>query len=291
MSSSAARWRARLPKLLWNSAGLHGALKRLYYAGAGAHRAVTAAPGAAYAKRREAYAQAITQADLLCGISLRTLALATSFGANTPRTVVMPIVLSHIKAIWEASAERRRNPITPQRPFRFGYIGAHAREKGIELLVAAFKGIRREEATLDCHGGAGADYLAHVKSLVDPANPPVFHGRYRQPDLASLLRDIDVGIVPSLCEDTAPNTVLEFQAAGIPVIGSRIGGIPEQIDDGGNGMLVAPGDEAALRGAMRRVIAEPGLVAAWRARAPNSFEPEGSWRRMEQLFLELAAAR
>ena len=53
-----------------------------------------------------------------------------------------------------------------------------------------------------------------------------FHGRYEQDQLGSILGNIDVGVVPSICEDTAPNTVFEFQAAGIPVIGSNVGGIP-----------------------------------------------------------------
>jgi glycosyltransferase involved in cell wall biosynthesis len=99
-----------------------------------------------------------------------------------------------------------------------------------------------------------------------------------------------VGVVPSICEDTAPNTVLEFQAAGIPVLGSDIGGIPEQIDDGNSGALFEAGNVMALRQCMQRIIANPRLISEWAAKLPGDFDPEPSWRQIEQVLCRLAGS-
>lgn len=65
------------------------------------------------------------------------------------------------------------------------------------------------------------------------------------------------GTVPSTCMDASPTVTLEAMASGRPVIGSRIGGISDQIVDGETGFLVPPGDVGALRQAMARLITDP----------------------------------
>jgi glycosyltransferase involved in cell wall biosynthesis len=67
------------------------------------------------------------------------------------------------------------------------------------------------------------------------------------------------GTVPSTCLDAFPTVTLEAMASGRPIIGSRIGGIMDQIIDGETGFLVPPGDVAALSQAMARLIADSGL--------------------------------
>jgi glycosyltransferase involved in cell wall biosynthesis len=163
-------------------------------------------------------------------------------------------------------------------------------KKGIELLLDAFAGLAHTTATLACHGGGGAAYLAQLKRRASAHPGITFHGSYEQGQLSSILRDIDVGIVPSICEDTAPNTVLEFQAAGIPVIGSDIGGIPEQIDDGRNGALFEAGNKTALRKCMQRVMDGPKIISEWAANLPSSFDPRPSWLRIDNVLGELAAS-
>jgi glycosyltransferase involved in cell wall biosynthesis len=68
-----------------------------------------------------------------------------------------------------------------------------------------------------------------------------------------------IGLVPSICPDACPTVVMEAMAAGIPVIGSRTGGIPDLVSDGINGILVAPDDINGLRNAMTRLIDDVGL--------------------------------
>lgn len=291
LGSGAARWRNRLPAALWRSAGTYAALRRAYRIGARARSAVATHLGASYAARRGAYARAIASADLLCGISSRTIELAAQFGVHCPNTTVVPIVLRHLQAIRRERASRLEGGAAPaRRSIRFGYLGMVAPEKGIGFLVEAFRDIPNDVAVLHCFGGGAPNYLKALVASSDRANPPVFHGPYVQSELAALLRGVDIGVVPSNCEDTRPNTVLEFQAAGIPVLGSRIGGIPEQIEDGRNGMLFEAGDAASLRRALDTVIRSPELVEVWRANLPSEFDPEVSWRELERSFCDLKSS-
>jgi glycosyltransferase involved in cell wall biosynthesis len=235
-----------------------------------------------------AYVEAISKADCVCYISRRTRDLAEGFGVKCSRSLIAPVRLRHIQRVHAETAANKAGRARSRDRIRFGYLGAHAPEKGIETLVDAFGGLAKATATLACHGGGSATYMAQLKRMAKPG--VTFHGAYRQPQLSSLLIDIDVGIVPSVCEDTAPNTVLEFQAAGIPVIGSRIGGIPEQIDDGKNGALFEAGNVTALRQCLERVIDDPQLVSQWVANLPSTFDPEPSWRQIERVLCELAGS-
>jgi glycosyltransferase involved in cell wall biosynthesis len=77
-------------------------------------------------------------------------------------------------------------------------------------------------------------------------------------DARALLPQIDVLVVPSRT-DGAPLVVLEAMAAGTPVVSSRVGGIPEQIGDGEDGLLVGPGDLGGFVAAIRMLLEDPGL--------------------------------
>jgi glycosyltransferase involved in cell wall biosynthesis len=78
-------------------------------------------------------------------------------------------------------------------------------------------------------------------------------------------------VLPSVCLEMCPLSVLEAMALGIPVIGADIGGIPELVKDGVTGFLFPPGDAEQLADRMRRLWDDPGLCrsmgAAARAKA------------------------
>lgn len=85
-----------------------------------------------------------------------------------------------------------------------------------------------------------------------------FLGSGTREDVLRLFRAADAALVTSAWENL-PHTVLEALAVGTPVIATAVGGVPEIVRDGENGLLVAPGDAAGLADAVRRLAAEPGL--------------------------------
>jgi len=88
----------------------------------------------------------------------------------------------------------------------------------------------------------------------------------------ALLADYEVLAVPSRWLETGPLVVLEAFQAGVPVVGSRLGGIRELVHDGEDGLLVAPGSVAAWSAALRQLADNPQLVQQLRrgVRRPRS---------------------
>ncbi|MDL2353699.1 MAG: TIGR03088 family PEP-CTERM/XrtA system glycosyltransferase [Pseudomonadota bacterium] len=81
----------------------------------------------------------------------------------------------------------------------------------------------------------------------------------KRADIADILRACDLFAMSSLAEGT-PGAALEAMASGLPVVGTRVGGIPEVIDDGVTGTLVAPSDPAAMAAALARYVSAPELA-------------------------------
>ena len=103
----------------------------------------------------------------------------------------------------------------------------------------------------------------------------------------ALIRLLDVLVVPSLTEGS-PLIVLEAMAAGVPVVASAVGGVPDQARHGEEGLLVPPGDPEALAGAMDELLRDPRrarrLGAAGRRRTENGFSHETLVRRIEGVY-------
>jgi glycosyltransferase involved in cell wall biosynthesis len=78
-------------------------------------------------------------------------------------------------------------------------------------------------------------------------------------DVADILRSLDVFAMSSLAEGT-PGSALEAMASGLPVVGTRVGGIPEVIEDGVTGFVVPVSDPAAMAEALARYVADPALA-------------------------------
>jgi glycosyltransferase involved in cell wall biosynthesis len=77
-------------------------------------------------------------------------------------------------------------------------------------------------------------------------------------DVAEQLARADVFVLSSRSEGL-PMAILEAMAAGLPVVATAVGGIPELVADGETGLLVPPGDADALAEALRRLVADPEL--------------------------------
>src|SRR5262249_33102376 len=152
---------------------------------------------------------------------------------------------------------------------RIGYVGSLIVSKAPHVLLEAFSRLPRESASLVV-AGEYADYHgdSRYRPVLDRAtagSAARFVGGIGREEVLRLLREIEVLVVPSVGEENSPFSIKEAFALGIPVVASRIGGMPELVLDGVNGLLFAPGDARALHAALSRLLDEPGLLDRLRA--------------------------
>jgi glycosyltransferase involved in cell wall biosynthesis len=119
-----------------------------------------------------------------------------------------------------------------------------------------------------------------------------FLGSVPRETVLRLFRAADASVLPSAWENF-PHTVVEALAVGCPVIATAVGGVPEVVRDGENGLLVGPNDAAGLAAAIRRFFADAELRERLRAVAPGSVAGYSEQAVFETIEAELvkAAAR
>lgn len=146
--------------------------------------------------------------------------------------------------------------LTPQKALG-DTLEALARVPGVRLLVL---GGGPERAALE-RRAAGLGVSDRVRFL----------GTGTRDDVITLFRAVDVALVTSAWENL-PHTLLEALAAGTPVIATEVGGIPEVLRDGENGLFVPAGDVDALAAAIDRLVHDDALRASLAAAAAPSVE-------------------
>lgn len=105
-----------------------------------------------------------------------------------------------------------------------------------------------------------------------------------QQEMTSLYEEIDLLVLPSLSEGL-PNVALEAMSHGRPVLATRVGAVPEVIEDGGNGWLVAPGSASSLADKLRAISQRPTELARYGERARASLHPKFSPAERARKFL------
>lgn len=150
------------------------------------------------------------------------------------------------------------------------FAGRLAPEKGLDVLLDAAK-----LAGLPLTIAGDGPLLAHLKARAH-ADVSLL-GRVSPSRVAKLLAGSAAAVVPSTWYENAPLSVLEPMACGTPVIASSIGGIPELVRDGVDGLLVRPGSTSSLAAALRALTVDRGqaqrMGAAARERVALKFSP------------------
>lgn len=240
----------------------------------------TASEGWVQADRVEAYGARVAcllaslqQAHRILAVSRFVAEVYCRHGLGADRLEVVPLGLR----IADQVRWRLREA---SRPVRFGYLGRVVPHKGAHVLAQAARGVPPDQARFLFFGPAGHEARTYLQRLAG-SRPLEFYGLYRREDLPRILQEIDVAVVPTLFQETVGLTALEPQAAGVPVIASAIGAIPEWIQDGENGLLFPPGDAAALRDRLLRITEDPAIVARLSAKTRR---PESIRAHVERLL-------
>ena len=127
--------------------------------------------------------------------------------------------------------------------------------KGVDYLMRAFDRVQCDAVLVYMGDGPDLCRLEQIRSGLRNSNRVVFAG-YRA-DARELIAGADVCVVPSLWQEAFGLAALEPMARSVAVVATRVGGIPEVVVDGETGILVSPGDEAAMTKALNSLLANP----------------------------------
>jgi len=176
---------------------------------------------------------------------------------------------------------------------RLAHLGRVDPIKGTKLLIEALRRAPDASVTLDVFGvvqsHAAADLLDGWRRLAAGDARVRFQPPLDYDTVIDRLAEYDMVVVPSQGMETGPLVVLEAFAAGVPVLGSALGGIPDKVRDGVDGLLVDPYHAVeAWRAALLRVGADRDLVAALTrgVRPPRSMAEVA--REMRAIYAELS---
>lgn len=137
-----------------------------------------------------------------------------------------------------------------------GVIAQLIPRKGHRFLLAALPELLAAHPNLQVRFFGQGALAAELQQQIDTAgvNQCVRLAGFRD-DLAEILPALDVVVHPVLMEGLGVS-LLQAASAGVPIVASRVGGIPEAVRDGENGLLVPPGDVAALRAAVNELLTD-----------------------------------
>jgi glycosyltransferase involved in cell wall biosynthesis len=195
----------------------------------------------------------------------------TTFAARFVRSINPRAVVHELSTPVDDRFFDVARAVIPSSVLFVGWVGF---AKGIDVLLTAFARVVEAvpDATLDVVGPYEPSYLSGELSRLTPAvrDRVRLHGWQPPAAVAAHLSRTALLVLPTRM-DTAPNVIAEARAAGVPVIASAVGGIPELIADGCDGLLVPPGQPAALGeaiiGVLRDSAAARALAEAGRCRA------------------------
>ena len=180
-------------------------------------------------------------------------------------------------------------------PFQVGYVGRLAPIKDLATLLAGIELARRQVGSLRLTIVGDGEERAVLERRVAElglADAVQFVGWRR--DLAAVYSSMDLFALTSLNEGT-PVSLIEAMAAGVPVVATAVGGVPDVVTDGTTGVLVPPRQPAALAAAIVDAVTRPSrsahMAAFAREHVRKRFDTARLVQDTEALYLEVLAGR
>ena len=236
------------------------------------------------------------------GVRVAALRRARNAALSRAARVICPSAyLRDIAVSWGLPPERglvvpNPAPDVPELPTRaearaalgvdgplLAFAGCIGRQKALEVGIAAVA--KADGVSLLLAGdGPERDAMESRAAELGLTGCVRFLGPLPRGGVLELFRAADATLLSSSWENF-PHTVVESLAVGTPVIATRVGGVPEVVTDGANGLLVPPGDPDALAQTIRRFFAEPGL----RERLTEAAAPSVSGYRRDEILARIEA--
>lgn len=197
------------------------------------------------------------------------VAVSASLGTELARNGVPPERITILKNAWSGEepmmdrAAARSALGLPRDGFRVGYVGRLTPEKGPDVMIDALAHVDGAPVALSMIGQGRARAALEARAAVlGVADQITWHGLRR--DAPRLIPAFDVFVLSSRTEGT-PIVLFEAMAAGVPIVATRVGGVPDVVS-AAEARVVPPADPAALGAAIADVRDDPAAAAA-RARA------------------------
>jgi glycosyltransferase involved in cell wall biosynthesis len=147
------------------------------------------------------------------------------------------------------------------------YFGTIIRHKGAHVILEALRGGRVGPVDLLILGQCpDPTYIRKLRQMAAAVPDLTFRllGPFKQSLFPTLLQGVDCVVMPSLVPEAGPQVPREAMARGIPVLGSRLGAVPEIVLDGENGFTFDPNRPGELAAILRRLVREDGLLGRLR---------------------------
>jgi glycosyltransferase involved in cell wall biosynthesis len=234
---------------------------------------------------------ALRNADCFRAVSRSAQRQLEAWGCRQP--IVLAPDWTDLDLFWRAGETGE-----PRTPGDVLYVGALVPRKGGHDLIDAMAQVASSlpTARLTMVGAPEnpvfARQLGEQVTRLGLSGRVVFHRYLGQAELAARMARAQLVVLPTLAEGL-PRVILEAMAAGTPVLATAVSGIPEVVEDGATGMLVAPGDVAGLAERLCWALTHPteAAVMARRARALIAqLDPVGTYVRGYAALFEHARA-
>jgi glycosyltransferase involved in cell wall biosynthesis len=173
---------------------------------------------------------------------------------------------------------------------RLGYLGRIHPVKGIDMLLKAFRLLPRHyQIGLYIYGLPGGNnsdrkYYNNLVRQTRREKRIKWLGILEEKDKFQILGQLDVLIIPSIWLETGPLVLLESWAVHTPVLGARIGGIAELVEEGKGGLLFKPGDPSDLLRIIKNIYKEPDILERLRMSIPEVPTMKEVTKDMEDLY-------
>ena len=216
-------------------------------------------------ERHAAFRHLVSEADEIVAVQDWVYELLLFLGAPRQKLVLSRLALPETSAAIVGRTSGTLRLHAAGEPVRLAFFGRLDHTKGAHVVAAAVASLRGLPVSLDLfgapQGSEGERYVAELRTTVadDPRIrflPPV-----PTPDVVPRMREYDAVVVPSVWMETGPLVVPEAMSAGVPVLGSALGGITSFIRHDVDGLLIPAGDVQAWAHAIRRLVEEQGFLA------------------------------